>query len=161
MKILATDTHAQNVYKTNIKRLDALGQTLLIYCSSLTEITDKDAFFKAPISYVVNQFRVKSNLALSDEKIISLYELPINEINKLQNAYFTQKRSIPDGEPDFNIYAKDKAHEQTFKKLEILCQMLNELNAFSDTNAIHRATHNAIKLDNGRWTPNPHFEQTF
>jgi len=157
MKILATDTHAQNVYKTNIKRLDALGQTLFNYCSSLTEITDKDAFYRTPSSYVINQFRLKSNLALSDEKIVSLYELPINEINKLQNAYFTQKRSIPDGEPDFNIYAQDKAHEQTFKKLEILCEALNELNAFSDFFAIERATRNAIKLTDGRWTPNPYF----
>ena len=161
MKILATDTHAQNVYKTNVKRLDALGQTLFNYCSSLVEITDKDAFFKTPVSYVINQFRLKSNLALSDDKIVSLYEIPTGQLNKLQNAYFTQKRSVPDTEPDFNIYARDKNHEQTFKKLESLCETLNELNAFSDTNAIQRATHNAIKLDNGRWTPNPYSEQTF
>lgn len=157
MKILATDTHAQNVYKTNVKRLDALGQTLFNYCSSLVEITDKDAFLKTPSVYVINQFRLKSNLALSDEKIVSLYELPINEINKLQNAYFTQKRSIPDTEPDFNIYARDKNHEQTFKKLESLCETLNELNAFSDFFAIQRATQNAIQMNDGRWKPNPHF----
>ena len=157
MKILATDTHAHDVYKTNVKRLDAFGQKLLNYCSSFVEITDTDEFFKAPSSYVINQFRLKSNLALSDEKIISLYELPIGQLNKLQGDYFTQKRTIPDGEPDFNIYAQDKAHEQTFKKLEILCELLNELNAFSDTNAMQRSTHNAIKLDNGRWTPNPYF----
>ena len=157
MKILAFNTHEQNVYKSNLKRLDALGQTLLIYCSSLIEITDTDAFFRTPSSYVINQFRLKSNLALSDEKIVSLYELPIHEVNKLQSAYFTLKRSIPDSEPDFNIYARDKQHEQTFKKLEILCEGLNDIKAWTDWLGVQRATRNAINFTNGRWEANPYF----
>jgi hypothetical protein len=159
MKILATDTSAQSNYKTNLKRLNATAGALLDYCSKLIEITDTESFFRTPSSYVINEFRIKSNMALSDEKIVSLYELPINEINKLQNAYFTHKRCVPDKEPDFNIYARDKAHEQTFKKLESLCNALNELNAFSDYFAIERATRNAIKLHNGQWTPNPFYTE--
>jgi hypothetical protein len=157
MKKLAFDTQSQNTYKSNLKRLDALGQTLLNYCSSLIEITDKEEFFKMPSSYVINQFRLKSNMALSDDKIVSLYELPIHEVNKLQSSYFTLKRTIPDGEPDFNIYARDKAHEQTFSKLEKLCEGLNELEAWTDWLGVQRATRNAINFTNGRWEANPHF----
>lgn len=157
MKILAFDTIGQNSYKSNLKRLDALSQRLLTYCSSIIEITDNEAFFNSPIPYVINQFRIKSNLNVSDEKIISLYELPMGELNKLQGAYFTQKRSVPDTEPSFEIYARDKEHEILFERLESLCKSLNELKAYSDTNAINRATHNAIQLDNGKWIPNPHY----
>jgi len=157
MKILAFDTQSQYRYNSSIKRMEATAQTLLNYCSSLVEITDKEAFLKAPSVYVINQFRIKSNLDLSDDKIVSLYELPIHEINKLQNAYFTHKRGIPDKEPDFNIYARDKAHEQTFNKLQTLCNSLNDLNAFSDYFSIERATRNGIKLNDGKWQPNPYF----
>jgi hypothetical protein len=157
MKILAYDIQSQNHYKSNLKRLDALSERLHTYCNSIIEITDKEAFFKSPTTYVINQFRIKSNLNVSDEKIISLYELPMGELNKLQNAYFTQKRSVPDTEPSFEIYARDKEHEATFKKLENLCESLNDLNAFTDTNAIQRSTRNAIKIDNGKWVPNPYY----
>lgn len=157
MKILAFDTTAHNAYKANAKRLKRLEQNLLDYCTGLVDITDADAFFKNPTAYVINQFRIKSNLAVTDEKITALYEIPVNEINKLQSAYFAHKRNVPDTEPDFNIYARDKEHEQTFKKLQILCDALNELKAFSDYFAIQRATRNAIKIENGLWVPNPFY----
>lgn len=157
MKILAFDTTAHTAYKANVKRLKRLEKNLFDYCAGLVDITDADAFLKNPTAYVINQFRVKSNLAVTDEKITALYEIPVNEINKLQSSYFTQKRNVPDTEPDFNIYARDKAHEQTFKRLDALCEGLNELKAFSDYFAIQRATRNAIKITDGRWTPNPHF----
>jgi len=157
MKILAFDTPAHNAYKSNLKRLKNLEQSLFDYCASLIEITDKAAFLESPTNYVVNQFRIKSNLNVTDEKITALYEVPVNEISKLQRSYFNQKRNVPDTEPDFNIYARDKAHEQTFKQLESLCEGLNNLKVFSDFFAIQRAAHNAIKITDGLWTPNPHY----
>lgn len=157
MKKLGYNTQEEGVYKANLKRLDALSKQLHTLGGSIITIANKEEFLKQPLKYVINEYRKKSGLDISDAKLITMYELPVDELIKVELAYFTQKRNVPNTQPDFNIYSVSKEHELLFERLEVLAKSLNDLNALSDTNAIQRATRNAIQIYNGKWQANPHY----
>ena len=149
------DSARESAYHLHLKRKKMYLEKALEVCSKVIEINDIDKFKKNFVRYVIDAVKLKTGLGqIKESEFLKLVDIPIQEITKLQDQYDTFNVDIDAPIPSFEIHTTSKEQESSYKALLKLCDALN-----SFEHPLHPTLQNhfngAIKLDEGKWVPNP------
>jgi hypothetical protein len=134
---IGIDTHAKNLYLTNVEAKKKRFEELLDYCQQFVSIENIKAFSEAPNEYFKKAFNDKFENdfppLVNYSKRLELCGINEAKIQQLESMYSgieifnfdPEKMEAPD--KDFNIYAIDSEAEKRYKKTKTLCDLLNEL----------------------------------
>jgi hypothetical protein len=151
------NTPAESQYKQKRKqKINALNGAKSL-CEKYFKIEDEKEFQKGFSKYAISILKKKIGLPYIDEN--KLFELTDFPITKLQIFEATFKRNTIDllsPEPDFSIYATNDKQIETFKKLQSLCDNLNEWKP-QNTFWIERALGGKIQNAGKGFKPNTYY----
>jgi hypothetical protein len=135
--IIGIDTHAQNLYLTNVEAKKKQFEELLDYCQQFVSIENIKAFSEAPNEYFKKAFNDKFQNdfppLVNYSKRLELCGINEAKIQKLESMYSgieifnfdPERMEAPD--KDFNIYAIDSEAVTRYEKTKALCDLLNDL----------------------------------
>ncbi len=149
------DSARESAYHLHLKRKKMYLEKALDVCGKVVEINDIDKFKKNFVRYVIDEVKAKTGLGqIKESEFLKLVDIPIQEITKLQDQYDTFNVDIDAPIPNFEIHTHTKEQESSYKALLKLCDALN-----SFEHPLHPSLQNhfngAIKLEEGKWCPNP------
>ena len=149
------DSARENGYLLHYKRKKMYLEQAIELCGKVIEIKDIDKFKKNFVRYVIDEVKAKTGLGqIKESEFLKLVDIPIQEIRKLQDQYDTFNVDIDAPIPSFEIHTTSKEQESSYKALLTLCDALNSFeHPLSPTLQNH--FNGAIKLEEGKWIPNP------
>jgi hypothetical protein len=135
--IIGIDTHAQNLYLTNVEAKKKRFEELLSYCQQFISIDDLNAFSEAPKNYFINTFdeRYKNEFPpiVTLEKRLELSNVDIQKIGRLESEFHAiqidnfNPITLEAPDKNFNIYAINSEAVTRYEKTKALCDLLNDL----------------------------------
>ena len=151
------DKSREGAYHLHKQKKQMYFDKLIELCSKVIEIKDKDQFIKNPRQYVIEGYKTLSGLKqVKESEFLKLVDLPINEINRLFEQYNTfASVDLNAPIPNFELHTTNEQQEIEYKYLLGLCKVLN---AYPRTLPLHLQYqfNGDIKLDEGKWVPNPY-----
>lgn len=153
--LIGYDSARESAYHLHLKRKKMYLEQAIELCSKVVEINDIDKFKKNFVRYVIDEVKAKTGLGqIKESELLKLVDVPVQEITKLQQQYDTYNVDLDAPIPSFEIHTTSKEQESSYKALLKLC---DELNSFK--HPLHPTLQNhfngAIKLEEGKWVPNP------
>lgn len=154
--LLSKDELAETIYHQQLTRKKNLLSDAVKLCEKYITIESMDEFKESFISYIEKGIRFKSKLdGVNTEKLFSLYDIPSQSIRNLEMSYKGINIDLNQPIPDFNIYATSVDGIAHIRKLQALCDALNELKVISDWMNIQRSLNQEISFD-AVWKINAH-----
>lgn len=151
------DKSSESQYRQKRKqKLNALNAALSL-CEKYFKIEDEKEFQKSFSKYAISILKKKIGLPYIDEnKLFELTEFPITKLRIFEASFKRNTIDLDSPEPDFTIYATNDKQIETFKKLQSLCDNLNEWKP-QNTFWIERAFGGKIQNIGKGFKPNHHF----
>jgi hypothetical protein len=140
-------------YELAIKRKTRLLNSAIDFCNEFINVSDPDEFQKDFKGYVMKKIEDKTGIKNIDpDKLVTLTDIPIHQLNKLQKEYKSIPVDLKEKKPDFGIYIEGKDQLALFNELTELCDQLNKWNP-ENWMWIERSFQNKVQLRSGHWTP--------
>jgi len=154
---LMINEEAKRSYDQQLKMKRDRLDSAIKFCSQFVDITDEQEFSKGFIRYIDKKLRERVNIpGIATDKIFNLFDIPLVKIKNFESSFTSIKYDLFGETPDFGIYAENKQQIERLKKLQNLCDALNDLDIRHDWLILQRATSQAISFTTGKWEPNAH-----
>lgn len=152
---LIRNIEAEQAWLQMMARKKQLFSDAINLCSKFVTITDEKEFSKGFIKYVDGKLREGTNLIrVKSDKLLQLFDIPVQKIKTLESLFMRVKVDLFGEMPDFDVYTQDADQVEQLKKVQSLCDALNDLNVRMEWMIIQRATSNIISFESGKWMPN-------
>lgn len=151
------NTLAESQYKQKRKqKINALNGAKSI-CEKYFKIEDEKEFQSSFSKYTISILKKSVGLPYIDEnKLFELTDFPITKLRIFEDNYKRNSIDLDSPEPDFSIYATNEKQIEVFKKLQSLCENINEWNP-RNTFWIERAFEGKIQNVGRGFKPNSSF----
>lgn len=154
------NTLAESQYKQKRKqKINALNGAKSL-CEKYFKIEDEKEFQSSFSKYTISILKKAVGLPYIDEnKLIELTDFPITKLRVFEANYKRNSIDLDSPEPDFSIYATNEKQIEAFKKLQSLCDNLNEWKPKNQF-WIERGFGNKITISGDKFKPNSHYIKT-
>jgi hypothetical protein len=152
---LMINEEAKRSYDQQMKMKRDRLDSAIKFCSQFVDITDEKEFSKGFIRYIDKKLREKVNIpGIATDKIFNLFDIPLDKIKNLESSFKAIRYDLFGEVPDFGIYAENERQVERLKKLQSLCDLLNDMQIKTDWLLIQRLFSQSILFVNDKWEPN-------